>query len=56
MPDSQDGVPPARMTSRQNVRSRSHSLMRLFWKEAFADHIFALTVIMLWEGLDMLST
>jgi hypothetical protein len=28
--------------------------MRFFWKEACTDHIFALAVIMPWEGLDML--
>ena len=36
-------------------QKRSHRLMRLFWKEACTDHIFALAVIMLREGLDMLS-
>jgi hypothetical protein len=35
-------------------QTRSHRLIRLFWKAACTDHIFALAVIMLREGLDML--
>ena len=35
-------------------QKRSRRLMRLFWKDACTDHIFALVVIMLREGLDML--
>jgi hypothetical protein len=35
-------------------QKRAHSLMRFGWKEACADRIFPLTVIVLREGLDML--
>jgi hypothetical protein len=35
-------------------QKRPHRLTRLCWKEACADRIFALSVIMLREGLDML--